>query len=349
MTGIREVQNSVSEKAPAIPVIDFSGLSDPIKRASICAQVARACETVGFFEVINSEVSTDILDEAFDASRDFFNLPTEDKLSLVQTVKEKPLVPIFQTGYKHFPVLQGVENHVQEMVFRDYHLGNGPEESYTNGSSGDIDPKLNWWPNKPHDYRGKVESLLAQLGIAGDTLLDVFSESLGLPRTYLREVQHKNADVPRYLKFSYYLKGKKSNGEETGLIPHRDSSVFTIVCQGYDTNGLQINPYGEWITVLPRKGSLVVTVGDILQAWSNGRYRSILHRVMCNKEGPRHSIAYFLFPAPGPEADYMIQPIPQILSKENPPAYAPFSYLDFFTNKMQKDSVTHLRTKEIRA
>ncbi|CAM6126293.1 unnamed protein product [Calypogeia fissa] len=341
-----QVEKSTNSK---VPIIDFSGLSDSTKRASVCAQVARACETVGFFEIINSGVPQQVLDEAFDINRDFFSLPMEEKLALHPDLKDKkPLVPVFQLGYKHFPILGGVENRMEELVVRSYHMRDGPDEVYyTNGSTGDIDPTLNWWTSNPHDYKQKVERLLNELGKVGDTLLDVFSQSLGLPHTYLREVHHKNATVPRYLNFHHYPKATKSDVDETGIVPHRDSSVFTIVSQGYDTEGLQINPCGEWVPVLPKRGSLVVNVGDILQAWTNGRYRSILHRVISNRKSSRHSCAYFLFPAPGPEADYIVEPISKLISKNNPPAYVPFSYLDFFKNKMHVNSVSMLKTHEV--
>jgi isopenicillin N synthase-like dioxygenase len=92
-----------------------------------------------------------------------------------------------------------------------------------------------------------------------------FLESLGLPPTYLRLEHHKNATVPRYINFHHYPKSTQTEVDETGIIPHRDSSVFTIVSQGYGTSGLYINPYGEWIPVCPQEGGLVVNVGDILQ------------------------------------------------------------------------------------
>jgi isopenicillin N synthase-like dioxygenase len=85
-----------------------------------------------------------------------------------------------------------------------------------------------------------------------------------------------------------------------------------------------------------------------MQAWTNGRFRSILHRVISNPAAGRHSFAYFCFPAPGPEADFIVEPIPQLVNAENPPTYEPFSYLEFFKNKMQVNSVTMLAAHEVK-
>ncbi|CAM6097452.1 unnamed protein product [Calypogeia fissa] len=330
----------------AVPVIDFSGLSDPIKRPFICAQVAQASETVGFFEVINSSVPLQVVDDAFAINRKFFELPKEEKLSLrVDNENKKRLVP-FQLGYKHFPTLRTTENRMEELVFRDYHLRprDAPEDTYSNGYKGPVDSKKNWWPVNPPEYRDKVERLTAELGKLGDTLLDVFSESLGLPPSHIRSKHHKNASVPRYLNFHHYPKSTKPQVEETGITPHKDSSVFTIVAQCDGEKGLEINPDGDWISVMPQRGGLIVNVGDILQAWSNGRFRSIFHRVISNHDTGRYSFAYFCFPAPGFEADCIIKPVAELITLEKPATYVPFTYLDFFLTKMQKNSVTLLQT-----
>lgn len=340
---------NVEHKAfSGVPAIDFSGLSDPIRRASVCAQVARASETLGFFEVRNSGIPLEVLDDAFEVNRQFFALPMEEKLSLrVNNENKKRLVP-FQNGYKHFPVVQSTENRMEEIVFRDYHLQPraGPGESYTNGYDGPVDPKKNWWPQRPLGYRERMERLAAELGVFGDTLLDVFSEGLGLPASHLRLEHHRNSSVPRSLNFHHYPKSTMPAKQEQGIGAHKDSSVFTVVAQGDGERGLEINPEGDqWIPVMPQRGALIVNVGDILQAWSNGRYRSILHRVICNHDEGRYSFAYFCFPTAGlDEADFLISPVAKLVSKETPATYLPFTYLDFFLNKMQKNSVTLLQT-----
>lgn len=84
-----------------------------------------------------------------------------------------------------------------------------------------------------------------------------------------------------------------------------------------------------------------------LQAWSNGRFKSIVHRVISNYDTGRYSFAYFCFPAPGPEADYIIRPISKLITEENPPTYVPFSYHEFFIKKMQVNSRTHLQSLKI--
>lgn len=87
--------------------------------------------------------------------------------------------------------------------------------------------------------------------------------------------------------------------EEEGLGMHTDMSCITIVYQD-EVGGLQVRSReGEWMSIAPREGTLVVNVGDMLQAWSNERLRSSEHRVVLGRRGfkeagrSRFSLAFF--------------------------------------------------------
>ena len=60
--------------------------------------------------------------------------------------------------------------------------------------------------------------------------------------------------------------------------------MLTVLAQD-DVGGLEIQRLtGEWVAMPPLPGTLVVNVGDLLERWSNGRYRSTVHRVI-NRSG----------------------------------------------------------------
>ncbi|XP_044386215.1 gibberellin 2-beta-dioxygenase 6-like [Triticum aestivum] len=81
-----------------------------------------------------------------------------------------------------------------------------------------------------------------------------------------------------------------------GMVPHTDSDFLTIVCQD-QVGGLEIMNDSHWVAVKPHPDALVVNVGDLFQAWSNNRYKSVEHKVVANSKAERFSVAYFLCPS----------------------------------------------------
>ena len=70
----------------------------------------------------------------------------------------------------------------------------------------------------------------------------------------------------------------------SGSPPHTDFGMLTVLAQD-DVGGLEIQRLGgEWVAMPPLPGTLVVNVGDLLERWSNRRYRSTVHRVI-NRSG----------------------------------------------------------------
>ena len=76
---------------------------------------------------------------------------------------------------------------------------------------------------------------------------------------------------------------------------------------------------------MPHKGAFVVNIGDLYEIWTNGRWRSTVHRVMKPPPGsaaaaaPRLSIPFFT----GPHNDAVIEAMPTCVDDDHPPLYAP--------------------------
>lgn len=63
----------------------------------------------------------------------------------------------------------------------------------------------------------------------------------------------------------------------------------------------------------------------ILQAWSNGRMRSAVHRVMMSGDKDRYSLAIFGAPVDGS----IIKAPKELIDEEHPQVFKEFDYLDF--------------------
>ncbi|KAE8733196.1 dnaJ-like protein subfamily C member 25 [Hibiscus syriacus] len=81
-----------------------------------------------------------------------------------------------------------------------------------------------------------------------------------------------------------------------GLMPYTDSNFLTVLHQN-QIGGLQLMKDGKWIAVQPNPDALFINIGDLFQAWSNDRYKSVQHCVVTNPTKERYSAAYFLCPS----------------------------------------------------
>lgn len=112
-----------------------------------------------------------------------------------------------------------------------------------------------------------------------------------------------------------------------GVGRHSDVSTLTFLFQD-DIGGLYVRKIDDsetWIHVPPINGSIVINVGDALQIMSNGRYKSVEHRVMANGSKNRISVPIFVNPKPSA----IIGPLPEVLESGEKPVYKQVLYSDY--------------------
>ncbi|KAI9186177.1 hypothetical protein LWI28_014419 [Acer negundo] len=73
--------------------------------------------------------------------------------------------------------------------------------------------------------------------------------------------------------------------------------IAECLAQNLGVGGLQLMKDGKWHNVKPNPEVLIVNIGDLFQAVSNGVYKSIEHRVVAHPEVERFSMAYFYCPS----------------------------------------------------
>lgn len=63
-----------------------------------------------------------------------------------------------------------------------------------------------------------------------------------------------------------------------GCGAHSDYGVLTLLATD-GTPGLQIQGRNGWVDVTALPGTIVVNLGDMLERWTNGMFKSTVHRV----------------------------------------------------------------------
>lgn len=173
------------------------------------------------------------------------------------------------------------------------------------------------------EYGGKMTELAK---VIQKTVLMSLGEELGM-KYYISEFGKCHG----YLRINNYSPPDSLEQEVEGLGMHTDMSCITIVYQN-ELGGLQVRSKdGQWVDILPCEDTLVVNIGDMLQAWSNDKLRSSEHRVVLKKPVNRFSLVFFwCF-----EDEKVILAPDEVVGEENLRIYKPFvcsDYLKFRVN-----------------
>lgn len=302
------------------PVIDLS-LSEEI----IIPQIAHACSTFGFFQIINYQHllqdGNTIISDFQSALVDYFDLPRDVKLQYKRRDDNA-------RGYFDDELTR------QKRDWKEC-LDVGVPGS-RNWSKADDDAEnacLDGWnqfPTELPQFRSTVVSYfeacselsyflfrLMARGIVAEEekLTDENNDHINNNDAFYQELRDGHAS---YLRMNYYppcrstdqkqsndsttsTTGKYKEGDDDtkpilGISPHRDATFLTILLQDEDCHSLQVWHESKWKTIHPVANALTVNTGDMSMLWSNGKYQAPLHRVLTNESSKRYSSPFFYNP-----------------------------------------------------
>ncbi|GMH02353.1 hypothetical protein Nepgr_004192 [Nepenthes gracilis] len=286
-----------------VPVIDFSGGEG----CEVVEQVRRASETWGFFQIVNHGVPLNVMEEMLAGARRFHEQPTAVKRVFYSRDFKKKV-----RFYCNGDLLISKAANWRDSVSFEYH-----------DSMLDSD-------ELPLVCRKAVEEYMGYVLELRDRLSEMLSAALGLSKDYLSN----NKCMKTATLVSHYYPACPEPELTIGATRHSDPSFLTILLQD-DAGGLQVFHQNRWIDVLPTPGALVVNIGDLMQLLTNDKFRSVEHRVLASRIGPRVSAACFFYPSVEKKC-IPYGPVKEFLSKENPPIYretAATEYLAYYRSK----------------
>ena len=279
-----------------VPVIDLTpfvaaGPSDGRRRVG--EAIDRACREFGFFTIVGHGIGDDVIEPVRRAALAFFDLPLDEKLAVVMPGDGYP--------YGYSP-LSG------ESLNRSLG-GEAPPDLKETFNLGPVDPPPrpleemedeyeravyapNLWPASPADFRPAIEDYYHAFADLAATVMSAFAVALDLPDDTFEPFIDEHGSALRLAHYPH-VAGTIAPGQlRAGA--HTDYGTLTILWTDGEP-GLQVQTVtGEWVDVDPVPGGLIVNIGDLMQRWTNDRWRSTMHRVVAPTAATRRlSIPFF--------------------------------------------------------
>ncbi|KAK9715774.1 hypothetical protein RND81_06G188400 [Saponaria officinalis] len=156
---------------------------------------------------------------------------------------------------------------------------------------------LNQFPDFSDDFRKTMDMYIEELVKLAEKLSELMCENLGLDKDFIKKSFWGSNGPAVGTKVAKYPECPKPEAVR-GLREHTDAGGIILLLQDDQVPGLEFFKDGDWFKIPPSKNDTIfVNTGDQIEVLSNGRYKSIVHRVMTGKCGSRLSVATFYNPA----------------------------------------------------
>ncbi|CAJ1931355.1 unnamed protein product [Sphenostylis stenocarpa] len=300
-------QLSAVTSLDSIPIIDLSGrtCNDGNPSSSLLIQkISNACEEYGFFQIVNHGVPEQVCNKMVTAITDLFNLPPEQRKHLYTADHTKKT-----TLYNYYLHVEGGEK--VKMWSECFGHSWYPSEDIISFLPQEIGTQ---YCEAFSEYAREIGSLVRRV-------LGLISVGLGLKEDCMVKIL---GDEPRLRAQANFYPPCPDPELTLGLPVHTDFNALTVVLQS-QVSGLQVIKDGKWIAVPAVPNAFVINLGDQIQVLSNGRFKSVHHRAVTNKFGPRVSMAMFY----SPNLDTIIGPIEELVDEEHPPRYRRYHFSEF--------------------
>jgi isopenicillin N synthase-like dioxygenase len=257
----------------SLPIVD---VSDFRHSRRMVQSVQQALSEHGFMYVVGHGLDRTLIAQAFASARRFFALPKTEKDRFAYT----DVAANF--GY------QGIEAERLDP-------GSQPDlkEAFTMRNALGAATRMDRWPDA--GFRNAALALYENGMAEAHRLLSIMAAGLVLPLDFFQS-RHGGENIT--LRLLHYPANLASRSEsQLGAGAHTDYGSITLLLQD-DVGGLELlGADGKWHAAPPVPDAIVINTGDLMERWTNGRFRSTLHRVRpVTGERDRYSIALFVDP-----------------------------------------------------
>jgi len=257
-----------------------------LEQQRIVNEILEACKSVGFFTIINHGIDTTVIQEAWKASAEFFNLSIEEKMNHNANGDDAE----YPYGYEQKEQLSkgkaldgdsngGDESSMMMNTDDDIPILESKETYAIGPNNIQSGMPLRRWVNTPSvpTFRIALETYYEQMESLALRLLQLFALALGQPISYFESKMDHHMSALRLIHY-YPLNDTSTEEPKRRVIragAHTDYGALTILNAGQP--GLQVlrrdlenQNRTEWYSVPLVPNAFVINLGDLMQRWTNG-------------------------------------------------------------------------------
>lgn len=312
-----------------VPIIDLSPYftGDAADRKNVGGIIDEACRSIGFLIISGHGVPDQLVEDAQNASRAFFDLPHDAKIKIVRKATGA------YRGYR------GVEASVLAYSRDDKEASPDHRELFSIGPL-DIDPNdpyytcergartiiPNIWADAVPHFESKIRAYYRAMESLSLALMRLFALGLDLDEHWFDKKVDKHISAFQLSNYPEQIQEPKKG--QLRASAHSDWGSLTILKAEDKPGGLEVFSGGEWQPVPIIPGTFIVNIGDLMARWTNDRWVSTLHRVVNpprDKIGSSRRLSLVFFHQPNYDA--LVECIPTC--REGAAKYPPVESGDY--------------------
>jgi isopenicillin N synthase-like dioxygenase len=328
-TGDRYEKPIATAHSEGLPIIDISSFLDTTSskeaRKTTAKAINAACINYGFFYLTGHGIPVSKLDQVISLARDFFDLPLGEKNKIKRFDAGGSEGGDGARGYQGLG--ENVTGGLQDMQEAIDWYAEWPADKKEPGDGAPGSVKTlqgpNLWPSQPADLKSVYLDYIERVKKVGEALVHAMGVALDLgpstpnstPTTEDEEIFVRNCSdsfwVMRMIGYpplsTPHTPGTDISQFSCGA--HTDYGCVTLLHTDSTPGALQVQlKDGTWLPADPVPGAFVVNIGDMIERWTNGLWKSTMHRVIHRgngEGGSRVSVPFFY----EPNFDAVVKPL----------------------------------------
>lgn len=306
-------------KIPSVDLTDFLS-EDPKRKQKFIDEIGKAYEEIGFVALKGHFLSEKLIEDLYQAIKNFFNQPQE--------IKDQYEIPGIggQRGYTSFGK-EHAKGRKEGDLKEFWHFGQYVENN----------PKLeaeypdNVIVKEVPEFNATGKQAYKQLEKTAKYVLRALALHLDLQENYFDKFITNGNSILRPI---HYPPIKEEPKAAVRAAAHGDINLITLL-MGAQGKGLQVqNHEGQWIDAIAEEDELMINVGDMLSRLTNNKLKSTIHQVVNPPKElwntSRYSIPFFMHPV----SDMPLNVLENCVDEDHPKLYEDITAGEFLHQRL---------------